>query len=334
MRVLVTGGAGYIGSFMTKRLVNEGHDVVVLDSLENGHREAIDEKATFVQGNTLDKKFLNGAFEKYSFDAVFHFAAYISMGESMEKPGMYFENNVFGTVQVLEAMANHNVKTFIFSSTAGIYGNPKQIPIPEDHPKHPTNPYGESKLFVEKILHWYHVIHGINFACLRYFNAAGAALDGSLGEDHTPETHIIPNIINAVLNNEEFTLFGTDHNTDDGTCIRDYIHVLDLVEAHMLSLKKLQNEKGALYYNVGTGKGYSNKEVIEIIKKVSSSEIKIKQAERRPGDAQILVANPDRIKKDMGFLPKYSDLETIIITAWEWHRKNSRPKDDQPKAEK
>ena len=323
MQVLVTGGAGYIGSFMTKRLLREGYEVVVIDSLEKGHKEAIDEKATFVKGNILDKKFLDELFKSYSFDAVFHFAAYISMGESMEKPGMYFENNVLGSVNVFDAMAKHNVKSLIFSSTAGVYGNPEVTPIPEDHPKRPTNPYGESKLFVEKILQWYHTIHGINSVCLRYFNAAGAALDGSIGEAHAPETHIIPNIISAVLRNNPFSLFGTDYKTDDGTCVRDYIHVLDLAESHILCLKGLRHKSGALHYNVGTGKGYSNKEVIDMVKKVTSSDIAIQKVEKRPGDAEVLIANPDKIKRELGFIPKYSDLETIVITAWEWHRRNS-----------
>lgn len=323
MKVLVTGGAGYIGSFMTSRLLDDGHTVVVADSLERGYKDAVDHRATFVKGDLLDRVFVDGLFNEHVFDGVMHFAAYISMGESMQKPGMYFENNVQSAVNLLEAMAGKGVKKFIFSSTAGVYGNPEHLPIPEDHPKRPTNPYGESKLLVEQILPWYQEIHDIGFVCLRYFNAAGAATDGSKGEQHLPESHLIPNIIHAVMRDEAFTLFGSDYDTPDGTCIRDYIHVLDLVEAHMLALLSL--EKGeARFYNVGTGKGYSNKEVIGMVEKVTTSRVDVLPAKKRPGDAGTLVADVAKIKKELGFTAKYSDLETIVITAWEWHRKYVR----------
>lgn len=321
MRVLVTGGAGYIGSFMTRRLIDYNHTVVVADSLEKGHQEAVDSRAKFVKGNLLNKSFVQELFSSNQFDAVLHFAAYISMGESMEKPGMYFENNVYSALNVLDQMAQHDIKKFIFSSSAGVYGSPERVPIPEDHPKNPGNPYGESKLLVERILEWYHTIFGIGFVALRYFNASGAALDGSQGEQHFPETHIIPNIMKAAINNEKFTLFGSDYKTPDGTCVRDYIHVLDLVEAHILALKKLDRENGGYQYNVGTGKGYSNKEVVDMVKNISSSDIQISHEARRPGDADELVADASKIKEDLGFVPKYSDLETIVTSAWEWHRK-------------
>lgn len=326
MRVLVTGGAGYIGSFMTKRLLDDGITVVVIDSLERGHKEAVDNRATFIQGNLLDKSFLDTIFREHQFAAVLHFAAFISMGESMENPGLYFENNIYGALNLLENMQRQGIRQFIFSSTAGVYGNPQKIPIPEDHPKNPTNPYGQSKLMVEQILQWYFTIYHINSVSLRYFNAAGATLDGTLGENHPVESHIIPNIMHSLLENRPFHLFGMDYQTKDGTCIRDYIHVLDLIEAHMLSLKKLEHEDGAFHYNVGTGKGYSNKEVIDMVKKITSSDIIIQAAEKRPGDAGVLIANSDKIKRELGFAPKYSDLETIVVTAWEWHRKKLKIK--------
>lgn len=320
MRVLVTGGAGYIGSFMVKRLLTDKHDVVVVDSLERGHKEVVDNRARLIVGNLLGKQFVKKLFVRFKFEAVIHFAGYISMSESMQNPFIYFQNNTLVALQLLEEMRKNHLNNFIFSSTAGVYGNPIKVPIPEDHSKNPTNPYGESKLMVEKILAWYKGIYGINYVSLRYFNAAGASLDGSMGEDHNPESHIIPLAIKAALNKSEFNLFGTDYKTSDGTCIRDYIHVIDLVEAHVLALNKLQSEKGGFYYNVGTGKGYSNRQVIEMVKKVSGIDFEVSVQPRRPGDADELVANPSSIQKDLGFVPEYSSLETIVKTAWEWHR--------------
>lgn len=323
MRTLVTGGAGYIGSFMVRRLLAEGNEVVVADSLEIGRREAVDSRAKLVVGNILDKKFIEELFSQNKFDAVLHFAAYISMAQSMEKPGMYFRNNTGSTFNLLEAMARFGPKLFIFSSTAGVYGNPVKLPISEDHPKDPTNPYGESKLMSERLLYWYGQIHSINSVCLRYFNAAGAALDGSLGKDvESTETHIIPNAIKAALKKQPFSLFGTDYPTKDGTCVRDYIHVLDLVEAHILALKKLKKDGGVLTYNVGTGRGHTNGEVIEIVKKIGGIDFEVKEEGRRPGDATELVADPQKIEKELGFKPRYSDLETIVKTAWGWYDKN------------
>ncbi len=322
MKILVTGGAGYIGSFMVKRLLQDSHEVVVLDSLERGHREAVDLRAELQVGKLSDSAFISELFSNNSFDAVIHFAAYISMGESMEHPYMYFENNTYAALKLIEEATKANVKKFIFSSTAGVYGNPVKTPIPEGHPKNPENPYGESKLMVESILKWYQKVHGLSFVALRYFNACGAALDGAMGEDHAPESHIIPNAIRAAINNKDFSLFGADYNTPDGTCVRDYVHVLDLVDAHVLALNKLQSGEGGYYYNVGTGKGYSNKEVLEMVKKVSGIEFAIKEAPRRPGDADTLVADNSRIVSELGFAPKYSNLETIIKTAWEWHKRN------------
>lgn len=319
MKVLVTGGAGFIGSFMAKRLLDENIEVVIVDSLERGHKESIDPRAVFKQGNLTDVSFVEDLFKQQSFDAVIHFAAYISMKESMENPYIYFNNNIVASLTILESMRKHNNNNFIFSSTAGVYGNPITIPIPENHIKQPENPYGESKLMVERILSWYHQLHSISSVCLRYFNAAGASLDGKLGEGHLPESHIIPNIIAAALSKKPFMLYGTDYKTPDGTCIRDYIHVLDLVEAHILAMKKLQQNPGAYAYNVGTGKGYSNKEVIDMVKKVSGIQVAVEESPRRPGDADMLIADVTNIKKDLGFIPQYSNLETIIQTAWKWH---------------
>ncbi|MCL4418207.1 MAG: UDP-glucose 4-epimerase GalE [Actinobacteria bacterium] len=325
-KILITGGAGYIGSFMTRALLEKGYEVVVVDSLKRGHDSAIDKRARFIKGDFLDKQFISGLFSEENFDAVIHFAGFISMAESVENPHLYFENNIICSLNLIEEMRKRNVKRFIFSSTAGVYGNPIKIPIPEDHPKNPTNPYGESKLIVEKILHWYKECFGLNCVSLRYFNASGAALDGGIGEGHEPETHLIPNAIKAAISGTEFTLYGQDYDTKDGTCIRDYIHVLDLVEAHILALTKLEKENGEFFYNVGTGIGYSNKQIIDMIKKITGIDFKVKIEQRRPGDATELVADVTKIKKELSFNPKYSDLETIIKTAYDWHRKTSQNK--------
>jgi UDP-glucose 4-epimerase len=319
MKYLITGGAGYIGSFMVKRLLEKGEEVVVIDSLERGHEEAVDNRAKFYAGNLLDKEFIGKVFTENKFDGVIHFAGFISMGESMENPYVYFQNNVFSSVNLIEEMVKTNTNNLIFSSTAGVYGNPTTVPIPEDHPKNPENPYSESKLMVEKIMSWYQKTKGLNCAALRYFNAAGAALDGTQGEAHAPETHIIPNIIKAILNKESFKLFGTDYKTTDGTCVRDYIHVLDLVEAHLLTLEKLQKDKGMFTYNIGTGNGHSNREVVEMVKKVSGVDLQVEESARRPGDADTLIADSSKIRQELGFNPQYSDLETIVKTAWAWH---------------
>lgn len=321
MKILITGGAGYIGSFMAKASLDKGYEVVVADSLERGHKESIDKRAEFILGDLKDRKFVDEIFLEHKFDSVVHFAGYISMAESVVNPYIYFDNNINSALNILESMMKNKINNIIFSSTAGVYGNPIHSRITEDHPKIPTNPYGESKLMVEKILDWYHKIHGLNFVSLRYFNASGASIDGEMGENHLPETHIIPNAINAALNNKEFLLYGQDYKTSDGSCIRDYIHVLDLVDAHILAISKVEREKGGYFYNVGIGRGYSNKEVIGMVKKVSGLGIRIKVAGRRPGDAETLVADSTRIRAELGFNPKYSDLETIIRTAWKWHKK-------------
>ncbi len=323
MKILVTGGAGYIGSFMTKRLLDEGYEVVVADSLERGHKEVVDQRAQLMTGNLLDKAFVQELF-KDKFDGVIHFAGFISMGESMENPYLYFQNNVFASLNVLEQMSQTGANNFIFSSSAGVYGNPEQIPITESSRTEPTNPYGESKLMVEKIMSWYGKTKQISSVALRYFNAAGASIDGSRGEEHEPESHIIPNVIKSLLGNKPFNLFGTDYKTKDGTCVRDYVHVLDLVEAHILAIKKIQTTPGNYIYNVGTGMGFSNKEIIDMVEKVSGRKVNVQNSPRRPGDADQLIADPTKIKSELGFAPKYSDLETIIKTAWAWHTQNEK----------
>lgn len=324
MKILVTGGAGYIGSFMVKRLLDDGMDVVVADSLEKGIKSAVDKRASFKEGNLLDKYFTSSLFEEDRFDAVMHFAAYISVEESTKDPGKYFTNNVFSAIVLLDLMQKHKINNFIFSSTGTVYGSPNQVPIPEDHIKNPQNPYAQSKLMVENILHSYYSSYQIGYAVLRYFNAAGGALDATLGESHNPETHLIPNAILAAINNSEFDLYGDDYKTSDGSAVRDYIHVLDLVDAHILTLKKLQEKNGEYIYNVGTGKGSTNKEVVSMVKKISGVDFPVTIKERRSGDVAETVADTLKIKSELGFSAKYSDLETIIDSAWKWHKKNQK----------
>ncbi len=321
MKILVTGGAGYIGSITAQQLSKKGHEVLIYDSMENGHDFAI-KNLPFVKGKTQDKDKLVELLQKEKIDAVIHFAAYIQMGESMENPYKYFENNFYGSLQLIKAMVEANVKKLVFSSTAGVYGNPERIPIREEDAKRPTNPYGETKLMVEKALKWFDQIHGLKYVCLRYFNAAGANLEGTLGEAHDPESHLIPNLIRAALNNEEFVLFGDDYDTKDGTCVRDYIHVLDLADAHILALDGLENGHDSSCYNVGTGQGFSNKEVVEEVKNVTGIDFPVKNGKRRAGDAAKLVANSTKLKSNLNWKPQYSDLNTIVTTAYRWHKNN------------
>ncbi len=321
-KILVTGGAGYIGSFMTRALLNKGYQVIVLDSLERGNQDVIPENVAFYQGKVGDRELLHKIFQENPFEAVIHFAAYISMKESMENPGLYFEQNTHQTQMLLDILHELGVKNIIFSSTAGVYGNPERVPIREDDRKDPTNPYGESKLMVEKMLAWHNKIYGLNYAVLRYFNACGALSDGSLGERHTPETHIIPIALKSAREGQDFVIYGNNYNTPDGTCVRDYIHVLDLAEAHLLALEKIMEQPGGYTYNVGTGKGHSNKEVASTIQEVTGLALTIRFEDRRPGDADELVADVSRIKDELHFEPKYSDLPTIIRSAFAWHSNN------------
>lgn len=317
MRVLVTGGAGYIGSVTVKKLLQEGHEVVVFDNLEYGHKESV--TCPLVVGDLLDKESFK-QLDAYTFDAVIHFAAYLQVGESMTNPYKYFQNNIIGGLNLLEYMKGHKVPFIVFSSTSAVFGTPKEVPVREDAEKHPESVYGESKYMFEKVLAWYDQIFGIKSVVLRYFNAAGASLDGMLGEDHNPETHIIPVAISKALKNETFSLFGDDYPTLDGTCVRDYIHVEDLATAHVQALQYVERTHQSNDFNLGVGKGYSNKEVIAMVKKVSGVDFPVTIAPKRPGDAAIVYADNAKAKQELGFDPQYSNLETIVKTAWEWHR--------------
>lgn len=319
MKILVTGGAGYIGSVTVKRLLEAGHEVVVFDNMVYGHDYAV--TCPLIKGDLTDREFLFNSLKEYSFDAVIHFAAYALAGESMTNPHKYLYNNVVGGINVLELMREKNISHIIFSSTCAIYGSPRVLPVTEDNEKKPESPYGESKLIFEQILHWYDEIYDIKNICLRYFNAAGASLDGSLGEDHSPETHLIPITIQAALEKRPMTIFGKDYPTPDGTCIRDYIHVEDLALAHMKGLEKLSQTNSSDSFNLGTGNGYSNLDVITMVKKVSGVDFEVQFTERRPGDPPQIYADNKKAREILGFNPQYSDLETIIKTAWVWHLK-------------
>ncbi len=329
MRILVTGGAGYIGSQMTRQLLEKGIDVVVADSLENGHRAAVPQDATLRVGNLGDPVFVEQLFAGDPFDAVMHFAGYIEMKESMENPGKYFRNNAAYSNQLLDAMVKANVKRFVFSSSAGVYGNPVHVPSPESDPQVPTNPYGQSKLMVEEMLHWYDQVFGLRSIALRYFNAAGAALDGRFGEDHPGESHIIPLAIRAAMGRTPFKLFGDDYPTRDGTCIRDYVHVMDLCDAHLLAVDALMKGHGSTAYNVGIGRGYSNKEIIDAVRRKSGLDLQVIVSPRRPGDASESVADTSHLRQEFGWTPRYSDLDTIIGTAWKWHQSHPKGYDDR-----
>ncbi len=319
MKILVTGGAGYIGSITVKKLQNEGHDVVVFDNLSYGHKESV--SSSLIEGDLIDKKFLFQSLENQKFDGVIHFASYALAGESMKDPYKYFYSNLVGGLNLLEYMKANDIKNLIFSSTCAIYGTPENLPVSENEPTKPESVYGESKLMLERIINWYDKIFGIKFINLRYFNAAGASLDGSLGENHEPETHIIPLAIKAAITKSPFNLYGNNYGTPDGTCIRDYIHVEDLANAHILALNYLIENKKSDSFNLGTGKGYSNYEVLNTIKKISGIDIKVEVKPRRKGDPEIIYADNSKAKAELGFEPKYSDLKTIIRTAWEWHKK-------------
>ncbi|OGH52871.1 MAG: UDP-glucose 4-epimerase GalE [Candidatus Levybacteria bacterium RIFCSPLOWO2_12_FULL_41_12] len=320
MKILVTGGAGYIGSITDKLLKREGHETVVFDNLKYGHKESVTGK--LVVGDLLNTEDL-GKLKNEKFDVVIHFAAYALAGESMKHPSDYIKNNILGGLNLLDFMKEEGVKSIVFSSTCAIYGAPNSLPVSENSEKNPGSVYGESKLAFEKMLYWYDRIYGIKHMNLRYFNAAGAALDGSLGEDHDPETHLIPRAIKAALGQLEFELYGRDYDTPDGTVIRDYIHVEDLASAHLLAIEKLNETKKSDSYNLGVGRGYSNLEVIGMVKKVSGVDFPIKFAERREGDPPVIFADNKKAKESLGFSPQHSDLETIVKTAWKWHTKKS-----------
>ncbi|MFD3155954.1 UDP-glucose 4-epimerase GalE [Haloimpatiens sp. FM7330] len=329
MSILVCGGAGYIGSHMVAHLIEKGQEVVILDSFEKGHKDAILGGKVY-KGDLKDRKILDKVFTENKIEAVIDFAAYSLVGESMENPLKYFENNIGSTINLLEAMKDYNVKYIVFSSTAATYGEPENIPILESDKTFPTNPYGESKLSVEKILKWCNKAYGIKYTVLRYFNAAGAHISGKIGEDHRPESHLIPIILQVALRQrEKIMIFGEDYDTEDGTCVRDYIHVSDLASAHFLALEKMKNGGDSAIYNLGNGKGFSVKEVVEVTRKVTGKEIKAEIAERREGDPAILIASSDKAKKELGWHPQYNSLETIIETAWNWHKKHLNGYEDK-----
>ncbi|MEW5766926.1 MAG: UDP-glucose 4-epimerase GalE [bacterium] len=318
--ILVVGGAGYIGSQVVKQLNEHGLMTITYDSLKKGHREAV-LAGEFILGDIRDTSRLSKVFKENQIEAVMHFAADSLVGESMENPLAYFENNVAGTTNLLKTMISFGIKKFIFSSTAAVYGEPKQIPIRETDPTMPTNPYGESKLMIEHILARCDEAYGLKYISLRYFNAAGADESGRIGEAHHPETHLIPLILQAALGQREaIKIFGTDYPTPDGTCIRDYIHVVDLAEAHILALKSLINGKTSTVYNLGNENGYSVREVIEVAEKVTGQKIPAIEAGRRPGDPAVLVASATKAIQELGWRPGLADLETIIATAWQWHK--------------
>jgi UDP-glucose 4-epimerase len=320
MSILVCGGAGYIGSHMVAELLEQGKEVVVLDNLEKGHKDALLGGKLYV-GDLRDRAILDKVFNENKIEAVIDFAAYSLVGESMEEPLKYFNNNVYGTINLLEAMKDHGVKYIVFSSTAATYGEPENLPILEEDKTIPTNAYGESKLLVEKILRWCDSAYGTRFTVLRYFNAAGAHINGKIGEDHSPESHLIPLILQVAQGKREnIKIFGEDYNTEDGTCIRDYIHVSDLASAHSLALDRLMRGEPSAIYNLGNGTGFSVKEVIEVTRKVTGHPIPAEVAERRAGDPAILIASSEKAIKELGWKPKFNTLETIIETAWNWHK--------------
>ncbi len=329
--VFVTGGAGYIGSHTAKLLLAKGYEVVIYDSLELGHRGVLQylPGAKFVQGDIGDGALVARTLKEYNVDSVIHFAAYASVPDSVADPVKYYQNNIVKTLTLLDAINAHGVKHVLFSSSAATFGETKYVPIDEQHPQFPTNPYGQTKLDAEHILHWYDVAFGIKSISLRYFCAAGADPDGQLGEDHTPETHMIPlTLLTALGRRSEIKMFGTDYPTPDGTGIRDYIHVTDLGQAHILGLEALKNGAETTAYNLGNGKGYSVREVIETGRQVTGKPINAVEAPRRPGDPAELVASSAKIERELGWKPQYGDLPTIMRTAYEWFEAHPNGYDD------
>jgi UDP-glucose 4-epimerase len=320
MSILVLGGAGYIGSHAVDQLIHKNYEVVVIDNLQTGHKQAIHDKAVFYQGDIRDKAFLQEIFTKESIDGVIHFAASSLVGESVEKPLMYFNNNVYGTQVLLEVMEEFGVKQIVFSSTAATYGEPKEMPIVETMPTNPENPYGESKLMMEKMMKWCDQAYGMRYVALRYFNVAGAKSDASIGEDHDPETHLVPIILQAALGQREYLgIYGDDYDTPDGTCIRDYVYIEDLIAAHIAALEYLQKGNESNIFNLGSNNGYSVKEMLEAAREVTGKEIPAKILPRRAGDPSKLVASSEKAKQVLGWQPKVTDIKEIIKTAWDWH---------------
>lgn len=329
MNVLVLGGAGYIGSHAVYQLIDQNYEVVVIDNLQTGHRDAVHPQAKFYEGDIRDKEFLRGVFAAEKIDGVLHFAANSLVGESMEKPLMYFDNNVYGTQVLLEMMNEFGIKNIVFSSTAATYGEQKVMPITEEMPTLPTNAYGETKLTMEKIMKWCEIAHDLKYVSLRYFNVAGARSTGEIGEDHTPETHLIPLILQVPLGQREFiSIFGDDYDTEDGTCIRDYIHVEDLIDAHILALSYLKNGGESDIFNLGSGSGYSVKDMIEAAREVTGHEIPAKVVPRRSGDPSKLIASSAKAKQVLGWEPRKASIRKIIEDAWNWHQSHPQGYND------
>lgn len=321
MAILVLGGAGYIGSHTVYELVDRGEDVVVIDNLLTGYKEAIHEKARFYQGDIRDRKFLDEVFEKEKIEAVIHFAASSLVGESMTDPLKYYDNNLCGTKVLLEAMVAHGIDKIVFSSTAAAYGEPERVPILESDRTEPTNPYGETKLSMEKMFKWVGKAHGLRFVSLRYFNACGAHISGTIGEAHNPESHLIPLILQVPNRQREaITIFGSDYDTKDGTCVRDYIHVTDLAQAHILAVEYLKRGEKSNIFNLGNGIGFTVNEVIETARKVTGHDIPAVMADRRGGDPAQLIASSEKAKTVLGWKPEHEDIYEIIETAWRWHK--------------
>jgi UDP-glucose 4-epimerase len=321
MAILVCGGAGYIGSHAVHELVGRGEDVVVVDNLQTGHRQAVHPQAKFYEGDIREATVLDQIFTENTIDAVIHFAANSQVGESMEKPLQYFNNNVYGMQVLLESMVKHGIDKIVFSSTAAVYGEPKRVPILEDDETSPANTYGETKLTMEKMMKWVNKANGIRYVSLRYFNVAGALDDGSIGEDHTPETHLIPLILQVPnKKRDHIMIFGEDYPTPDGTCLRDYIHVIDLADAHIRALNYLRQGNSSNIFNLGNGVGFSVKEMIAAAEKVAGEPIKVELGARRAGDPAQLIASSQKAQDTLGWKPKYTSVEEIIRTAWTWHK--------------
>ena len=323
MKILVVGGAGYIGSVCAELLLEQGHGVTIFDNLSEGHRRALDPRAAFVEGDLVDRQLIEKTLAKQQPDAVMHFAANALVGESMQNPSKYFRNNIANGLNLLDAVISAGVEKIIFSSTCAIFGPPERVPIDETMTPRPINPYGESKLAFEKILRWYGEIHGLKFVSLRYFNAAGAS--AKFGEDHRVETHLIPNVLKVALGQKPTVeIFGTDYETPDGTCIRDYIHIVDLARAHILALNATKGD----FYNLGTGGGASVRDVIDSCRKITGRNIDIVEKPRRPGDPPRLIASSAKIKRELGWQPQFQSLDAIIESAWKWHQKFPRGYED------
>ncbi len=318
MKLLVTGGAGYIGGTVAELLLDRGHTVFILDDFSHGHRSLLPRRAILVEAGLAERERVHTLLQTEAFDGVLHFAALIEAGESMQKPEIYFRNNTASTLSLLEAVLASRTRRFVFSSTAAVYGEPDTTPIFENAPLKPTNPYGESKLLVEHMLTWFNRLHGLHYASLRYFNVAGAIT--GRGEAHEPESHLIPLILDVALGRREsIRIYGQDYDTPDGTCVRDYIHVSDLAEAHLLALEALET-RDRLIYNLGNGRGFSVREVIDSVQRVTGRPIKVDEFPRRAGDPAVLIASSEAIGRDLGWKPRHSELDTIIQSAWEWHQ--------------